>query len=246
MTSFVLVHGAMHGGWCWDKVARHLQASGNRVWAPDLPGLGSNDAISPKAVSLALQGDYLADFINEIGGNVVLVGHSMGGIAISEAAERVHDKLVGLVYVSAFLLTEGETMFGWVNHHNDNELPVDIKDDCLSLANIEGAAAHFYNTCSQDDALSAIARLRPQPVRPGFEPLTVTSRRFGSVPRCYVECLQDNALPLAQQRIMNSRLVCDPIFEIDCDHSPFLCEPERLAEILMKAAVILSKQNMAK
>lgn len=237
MTCFVFVHGGMHGSWCWEKVVPRLEALGHRAIAPDLPGMAAGEPIPPKPVTLAMQAESVADAVRAAGEPVVLVGHSMGGIAISEAAERVPELLSRLVYLSAMLIPGGETMFGWVKHRKQAFTGVELSDDgALLLPNPARAAEVFYNSCGREDIDRAVARLRPQPTKPGQEPLTVTPERFGSVPRAYVECLRDNAQPLAFQRFMQAALPCDPVLTLDTDHSPFFCAPDALTDHLVAAA----------
>ena len=240
MTAFVLIHGGMHGGWCWEKIVPRLEAAGHRVWAPDLPGMGRKAAIPPSEVSLAVEGDYIAELIREIDEPVVLVGHSMGGVAISEAAERVPEHLIGLVYAAANLVPSGETMFGWMSHREKREFTIERSADGLTLLPNPDYATHlFYNTCSAEDVAAILPRLRPQPALPAEEPLQLTPERFGSVPRAYVECLQDNALPLKFQRFMTAHLPCDAVFTIDSDHSPFVCRPDEFTQVLLRAEAAL-------
>ena len=242
MAAFVLVHGGMHAGWCWEKIVPRLAAAGHRVWAPDLPGMGSNSAVPHGEVSLAVEGDYVAEVIRGIDEPVVLVGHSMGGVAISEAAERVPERILGLVYAAANLIPDGATMFGWMAHREKREFTIQTSADGQSLLpNPDYATQLFYNTCSAEDVAAILPRLRPQPARPGQEPLSLTAERFGSVPRSYVECLQDQALPIAFQRFMTGHLPCDPVFTIDSDHSPFVCKPDEFTAVLLEAEAAFRK-----
>lgn len=243
MSCFVLVHGGMHGSWCWEKIVPRLGALGHRAITPDLPGMAAGDRTPPTSVTLAMQAETVAEAVDAAGEPVVLVGHSMGGIAISEAAERVPELLSGLVYLSAMLVPAGETMFGWVRHREQPFRGVGLSDDgALLVADPDRSPGVFYNTCGRDDVDRAVACLRPQPTKPGNEPLTVTTARFGSVPRAYVECLRDNAQPLAFQRFMQAALPCEPVFTLDTDHSPFFSAPDALTGHLVAAAVAFDRR----
>src|SRR5919201_534684 len=103
MSTFVLVHGAWHGGWVWDRVAQQLQESGHKVLAPDLPAHGS-DRTPAGQITLRHYVDHVVSCIDSCAEPVVLAGHSMGGIVISSAAERRPESIRALVYVCAFLL----------------------------------------------------------------------------------------------------------------------------------------------
>ena len=96
----MLVHGASHGGWCWEKVVPLLEANGHRVCAPDLPGLG-NDPTPPANVTLADNVEKLSRLLDKMDEPVVLVGHSLGGITVSALAEARRRKLKAVVYLCA-------------------------------------------------------------------------------------------------------------------------------------------------
>ena len=109
MTCFVLVHGAHHGGWCWYKLAALLEARGHRVHAPDLPGHGRNAAMPS---TLAAYVDHITAILDGEEGPVVLLGHSMGGAAITGAGEARPKKVAHIVYLSAFITEPGQSMAG--------------------------------------------------------------------------------------------------------------------------------------
>jgi pimeloyl-ACP methyl ester carboxylesterase len=120
MSTYVLIHGAWHGGWCWSKVAPLLTQKGHTVFTPDLPGHGV-DKTPVSEITLRKYSDSVVDVIDLQPGPVVLVGHSMGGLVISEVAERRPAKIESLVYVCAFLLRNTETL-GGVAERDSNAL----------------------------------------------------------------------------------------------------------------------------
>ena len=109
MSTFVLVHGAWHGAWCWYKVVPRLTQAGHRVFAPDLPSLG-RDRTPVAEISLDRWADSICKVVEAAVEPVILVGHSRGGIVISAVAERVPKRIAMLVYLTAFLLRDGETL----------------------------------------------------------------------------------------------------------------------------------------
>src|SRR5690348_12061426 len=109
MTSFVLIHGAWHGGWCWQRVTPLLEAAGHRVWAPDLPGLGS-DRTPLEQVTLDTWRDFVCKHLERAGEPAILVGHSRGGVVISAVAEAMPEKIARLAYLAAFLVPDGKTL----------------------------------------------------------------------------------------------------------------------------------------
>ena len=109
MNTFVMVHGAWHGAWCWYKLVPLLQSAGHTVIAPDLPSLGM-DRTPLSQVSLDTWVEHICHVVDTASEPVVLVGHSRGGIIISEVAERRSDKIALLVYLAAYLLRDGESL----------------------------------------------------------------------------------------------------------------------------------------
>src|SRR5471030_3528606 len=111
-TTYVLVHGAWHGGWCWNAVARILRAQGHQVFTPTLSGLGERAHLLSKAVDLSV---FIQDVVNVLEyedlTDVVLVGHSFGGLPITGAADRVPELIRQLVFLDAVVLEHGQTAF---------------------------------------------------------------------------------------------------------------------------------------
>jgi pimeloyl-ACP methyl ester carboxylesterase len=111
MTTYVLVHGAWHGSWCWKRVRKALQATGHDVFTPTLTGVGERSHLNSAGVNLST---HIADVANlilwEELSDVILCGHSYGGCVISGAAERVPDRIQALVYLDAFVLEDGESL----------------------------------------------------------------------------------------------------------------------------------------
>ena len=111
MATFVLVHGAWHGGWCWIKVAEPLRTQGHRVFAPTLTGLGERAHLVSPDINLDT---HIQDIVGVLESeelmDVILVGHSYAGMVITGVAERVTDRLSALVYVDAFVPENGQSM----------------------------------------------------------------------------------------------------------------------------------------
>jgi pimeloyl-ACP methyl ester carboxylesterase len=241
MTTFILIHGAFHGGWCWEPVTPYLERRGHRVLTPDLPGHGSDQTPQSDATfSLAVA--RVAKVAASEPDPVVLVGHSMGGTVISQVAERFPDRVKMLVWIAGFLISTGMSLMDYLTAHEDlgrsevvpNAIP---SADGLSFAFRTGKARElFYNTTPTRLANEATARLRSTARSYLDSPVDLSADRFGRVPRGYVVCLHDRALPLAMQRQMITENPCSKVFELDCDHSPFLSKAAELAECLLKLA----------
>ena len=235
MSTFVLIHGAWHGGWCWHKVAPLLQSRGHTVLTPDLPALGVDR--TPLA-SATLQGysDRVCEALAGCSEAVYLVGHSMGGIAITQAAEVMPQKVKTLVYLTAFLLPSGRTLLEEAQADIGSAvLPnlVFASDQSSATVKSDAIGDVFYADCSPSDWALAQALLVPQAAAPFATPIRSTSERWGSVPRVYIECTADHAISLATQRSMQARLPCKRVLTMSTSHSPFLSAPEALAEHLL-------------
>jgi pimeloyl-ACP methyl ester carboxylesterase len=232
VATFVLISGAWHAGWCWGRVVPLLEASGHRVIAPDLLGMGE-DLTPLSNVTLARWANQVAKIVLVEPEPVILVGHSRGGVVISETAERVPSKIRTLVYLSAFLLADGETLAEILG------LTADTPSEILE-GNAEGTTTIlpeqvgpiFFNTTSEEWVATAKKQLGPEPMTVFFTPLKLTPENFGRVPRAYIECLQDRAVPLELQRTMQAKSPCKPILTLDTDHSPFYSAPDQLADRL--------------
>lgn len=239
--TFVMIHGAWHGGWSFEPLRAGLEALGHRLVAPDLPGIGGDEA-ALATVTLAGWADFVADLVRAEAksGPVILCGHSRGGIVISEAAERAPDVIATLVYISAFLVPSGRSLNALVEEVPraaafDAGLGVVAGGAALALTP-EGATAAFYLRSPEDARAAACARLTPEPLATFGTQLELTDTRFGSVPRHYIECTDDRAIPISQQRSMQAVLPCASVTTLDSDHSPFLTCPDALVEALNRIA----------
>ena len=234
MSTFVLVHGSWHGAWCWYKIVPRLEKLGHTVIAPDLPALG-RDRTPVNRVSLATWTRHVCDIVDRVPGEVVLVGHSRGGIVISEVAEHRPDRIRTLVYLCAFLPRDGESLFDLSGRDDASLVPPNFvmsEDKSSSTIRDEALRDAFYGECSDEDLALARFCLQPEPTLPLATPVKLTAGNFGKVPRVYVECLRDRAIPLSFQRQMHGASPCERVLALDTDHSPFLSRPDELAALL--------------
>ena len=234
---YVLVHGAWHGAWCWDKVVPLLEAEGHSVTALDLPGHG-DDTTPLGGLTQAEYGRRVADAVEAAGEPVILAGHSMGGMAITQAAEYVPDKIEALVYVCAFLPANGQSLGDLADGDPVGQvLPSLVVDEAAGVCEVAPAArvACFYEECNPAEAAAASARLTPESLAAFGVPVSITEERAGSVRRIYVECIRDHAIGIAKQREMWTARPCERVETIDTDHSPFLSRPDELTAHLLSA-----------
>ena len=235
MATIVLVHGAWHGAWCWERLTPLLEAGGHNVVAPDLPGMGA-DTTALADVTLEGWARFIAEIATRQAEPVVLVGHSRAGVVISQAAEYVPDRIAGLVYLAAFLVPNGQSMRSTMLRvsRDPARLPdMVLSDDGLSTRLVPGAIERtFYSTTDREGIARAAALSGPEPVASIMTPVALTPERYGSVRRAYIECLRDEAVSLPLQRLMQSELPCEFVETIDSDHSPFFSATSELADKL--------------
>jgi pimeloyl-ACP methyl ester carboxylesterase len=232
LATFVLIHGAWHGGWCWELMVPLLTAYGHHVHAPDLPGMGADQTAFADDV-IGQWTDAMVDLVETQLEPVVLVGHSRGGLLVSTVAERVPDRVCMGVYLTACLLCDGQALAD-VEMASEDLLAAVNQNGATDTATVNPECARrlLYDKCAPDTAQKAITRLVAEPLQPVRVPLHVTDRRFGRVPRAFIEATEDRAVLLRAQREMQARWPCDLVVAVPSDHSPFYSMPERLAEIL--------------
>jgi pimeloyl-ACP methyl ester carboxylesterase len=243
MSTYILIHGDWHGGWCWKKIVPFVQLAGHRVLAPDLPGHGQ-DTTPLSAVTQERIFQCLTNLLDSQVEPVILVGHSSGGMLITALANLRPEKVKTLVYLSAFLLPPGMLPRTLAEVDTESILSSSLLVDeqrRVVLVKPEAAQAVFYADCTDEDAAWATRLLVPEPLRTPVQgepssssPSTETAR--DAVPRVYIECLQDKALGPATQKRMYTALPCRKVYSLHTSHSPFLSSPEQLAACLLDVA----------
>lgn len=238
MATFILIHGAWHGGWCWERLVPFLTAEGHQAIAPDLPGMGA-EAQELGSDPLGEWADFVAELASKAEAPVILVGHSRGGLVISEAAERVPESIDRLVYLTAFLLQRGQSLSDIAGRHPEVGPAAAIRpaeDPSRLMVDLEEAVPIFYGRCSEEEARAAANRLVPEPLAALTKPIQISAERFGRVPRAYIEATHDRAISLEMQREMQAALPCEPVITLEADHSPFYSAAPELAQALLKLA----------
>ncbi|MBS0285739.1 MAG: alpha/beta fold hydrolase [Proteobacteria bacterium] len=233
MAQYLLVHGAWHGAWCWQKVVPLLTEKGHTVLAPDLPGHG-HDKTPLAKITFEIYLKFLTQFIETAPMPVILVGHSFAGMIISALAERYPDKIKCLVYVAGFLPQNGQSMFQIATqlpHTPFSKLmTADPKKNAFYFPLDKMHEFGFAQTALKDfEALLPL--FCTEPLLPLNTPVALSAQNFGQVPKVYIECLHDNAIPIQAQRAMHSTTPCR-VQSLPSDHSPFYAMPEQLATIL--------------
>jgi pimeloyl-ACP methyl ester carboxylesterase len=228
----VLVHGAWHGAWCWDRVAEQLRADGVPVVAVDLPGHGtSTEPLGDLRVdAAALRG--VLDGLDD----AVVCGHSYGGAVISEGAAG-HPAVRHLVYVAAIVLDAGESCAASVTAAE----PVDAStltdgmrpgDDGTVTLDPDAATQVLYHDCAPEDVARALSLLGAQRMDSLQSPATKAAWR--DIPTTYALCTEDRAIPVGLQRSFAAR--AGEVVEWPTSHSPFFSRPELVSTLLADRA----------
>jgi pimeloyl-ACP methyl ester carboxylesterase len=284
---FVLVHGGWHNHSTWAKVVPMLEAQEFAALTLDLPGAGVH-AIAPR--SLDAQPFDLSAFAAEPSpsagitqeertqsvvalvrqaaeggnGNVILVGHSAGGMTVSAVAEQVPHLLLAAVYISGFMVPNGMSLLNMLMHESMSSAltrglfvgdPAAIGATRIHPGSRDAACkallrASFYADVPELEFTKQLSQLHcDEPNAAAMAVSPITPGRFGTVPRHYIRCTQDHAIPLPGQdhmiaavdRTIGSKTA---VHTLESSHSPFLSQPVALSKVLIDIGVE-SLKNMA-
>jgi pimeloyl-ACP methyl ester carboxylesterase len=232
--TFLLVHGGCHRASCWDRLIPALRTLGREAIAIDLPGHGRDSVADPVPATLDDGIAATVAAIREIEGSVVLVGHSLGGLSISGAAERLPEQIAQLVYLTALVPRDGEDASVFADLPGFNaSIGSYMLDDGLRVGVRPELARHlFYADCDGEIAAAATAALVPTDLGYLTTPVSLSEGRFGAVPKAYILCRQDNAIEPRAQRVLATVHPGTDLVEIDASHSAFLSRPDELAALL--------------
>ena len=237
-TTYVMVHSAFLGGWAWGPVASLLEKQGHKVIALDLPGHGK-DKTPPSEVTLESYVKTVTDVLDTQRNPVILVGHSLGGIIISQAAENRPDKVKSLVYLCAFLLPSGGS-FMKATEGVEGSMVLDnlVMAEDKTYVTVKEEVMHeaFAHDVPEDAFAQAKPMIVPEPTAPLATPISITQEKWGRIPRYYVECLADKAIPPAVQKAMYTAIPVQKVFSLDTSHAPNFSAPQELAEHLLAVA----------
>jgi len=232
----VLIHGAWHGAWCWDRVVPLLEDADIPTVAVDLPGHGaSTEPLGDLYTHVA----FVRDLVDGIDGPVVLCGHSYGGAVITEAAAGA-DNVRHLVYLCAIVPEVGE-MLGTVMadtvtpEQGRSELGTAMQrnDDGTMTLDLDAAVPVFYADCSDDDVSAARKQISAHSSASFEQPIRAAA--WHDLPSTYVVCTDDRAIVAGFQRAMATSRATT-VVELPTSHSPFFSRPEAVAGLLIDLA----------
>lgn len=233
MATFVLVHGAWHGGWCWQRLTPLLGAAGHEIYTPTLTGLGERAHLLSPAIDLDT---HTQDVVGVLEGEalreVILVGHSYGGMVITAVAERVAARLKHLVYLDAFVPQDGQCLLDF--------LPEQARVQTLARARAEGDGwrlppqqeEHPFGVTDPADADWLRGKLSAHPIKTFEQPVKLTSSVAATVPRTFINCTATRWFTSFAERARSEPgwRYC----ELPTGHDAMISSPGELADLLLE------------
>src|SRR5262245_48956795 len=231
--TFVLVHGAWHGGWCWRRVSDQLEKKGHKVFTPTMTGLGERSHLLSPSVNLAT---HITDIVNVIKweglSNIVLVGHSYGGMIISGVAEQAQPTIGSLVFLDAFLPDSGASLAEGASQPVREAIAAAVQKGETTLKPVPAAVFRV----NEKDRAWVDGLCTPHPIATLTDKIALTGARDRVAKKAYIRAKGYPSVPFdaAQQH-----LKADPawrVYELPCGHDAMVDMPERLTEILLEVA----------
>ncbi|KAL5566962.1 hypothetical protein UlMin_030126 [Ulmus minor] len=242
---FVLVHGASHGGWCWYKIRSLLESDGHKVTCIDLKGAGI-DLTDPNTIlTFSDFNEPLVSFFSSLPQDekVILVGHSAGGLNITDILHKFPKKIHVAVYVAAVMSRNGipanvQRLVGFPER-DALDFTYGLGPDKPPTSVIfkpEYQRPLLYNRSPIEDTTLASMLLRPSPVRPMFDAQFEETTDIDSIPRVYIKTLDDHLMAEEEHEDMIKQWPPSQVFALESDHSPFFSTPSQLFGILVEAS----------
>jgi len=231
MATFLLVHGAWHGGWCWRRVSDLLEKQGHKVFAPTMTGLGERSHLLDARINLAT---HIADIVNVIKweklDHIVLVGHSYGGVIICGVAEQMPQSIGSIVFLDAFVPASGDSLKALTARRDAIEALV--RQGERSMKPIPASAFHV----NERDRAWVDAMCTPHPLATFTDKITLTGAHERIAKKAYIRA---KGYPSVLFDGFYERLKADPtwrVYELPSGHDAMVDMPERLSEILLEVA----------
>ncbi len=237
MATYVLVHGGGHGGWCYAKVTERLQALGHRVYAPSLTGLGDRSHLLSPSIDLDTHiTDVVQLLFYEDLHDVILVGHSYGGMVITGIADRAPDRVGKLVYLDAANPLNGQSLVDVAGPHMEMARQMGEVRDGVELVLLPGeGAAGFYGIEDPDDQVWADARMTPHPWACFEQQLVLTDEAAtASIPKFHIVC--EDTIPTRNAEMIERARAEGRLWSIDTGHDLMITEPDLVSDALAQIA----------
>ena len=237
MTTYVLVHGGGHGGWCYAKVKRLLEAAGHEVFAPSLTGLAERSHLLSPSIDLDT---HITDVVSLLHHwdlrDVVLVGHSYGGMVVTGIADRASDRVGKLVYLDAANPRNGMSLVDVAGPIIEVTRPMGEVRDGVELVLLPAPeAGMFYGVTDPDDLAWMADRLTGHPW-PCFEQKLVLADEdaLWAIPQYHIVC--ESTLATRDTRMIDEARAKGRLWSIDTGHDLMITEPDLVAGALQEVA----------
>ena len=232
--TYVLVHGAWADESAWGFIRNDLAKNAN-VLVVNLPAHGADNTYGV-GVGLSDYVKTVTNVINTQKGKVILVGHSMAGVVISQVAENIPTKIEKLIYVSAYLPKNGENVSGITNKFLNNK-PIEVfefnKDYTLVSIKKDAIANVVCADCPDYMKDILVKYHRAEPTK-GLNDNVQLTAKFAGVPKYYISTKNDYAVPYAlQQQMIKDNGTVKKVFEMNTSHLPFVVNPQEFLKILL-------------
>ena len=231
--TFVLVHGAWHGGWCWRRVADHLEGKGHKVFTPTMTGLGERSHLLSKDIHLDT---HVTDIVNVIKWeglrDIVLVGHSYGGLIISGVADQAQDKIASIVFLDAFVPDNGTSLFDAASPQTRDAIAAAMQKSELALKPIPSAVFRV----NEKDRAWVDAQCTPHPIATFTDKAKVAGGRDKIAKRAYIRAKGYPSVPFDAAHDKLKAAGGWKIYEMPSGHDAMVDMPDRLTEILVEVA----------
>ncbi|MGP0031180.1 MAG: alpha/beta fold hydrolase [Acidimicrobiales bacterium] len=237
MATYVLVHGGGHGGWCYQRVARLLRSAGHEVYAPTMTGLGERAHLLREGIDLDLHiRDIAAVLEFEDLRDVILVGHSYGGMVITGVADRVSERVGRLVYLDAANPRNGQSLVDVAGPIIEAVRPDGRIVDGVELVLLPSPAAGlFYGVTDPADLAWMAERLTGHPWRCFEQPLDLTNEQaLWAIPQFHIVCT--STLATREPRLVAEARAEGRLWDFDTGHDLMITEPQKVAEALLEVA----------
>jgi pimeloyl-ACP methyl ester carboxylesterase len=232
VATFVLVHGAWHGAWCWTRVADRLLAKGHAIVAPTLTGLCERSHLLSPAVDLQT---HVLDIVNTVKwlelNDIVLVGHSYGGMVVSGAAEALKDRISAIVLVDAFLPSDGQSVFDLQSSAARDAILAAVGDGKTTLPPRPSA---LFNVNAADQAW-VDAQCTAQPIQAFLQPVALTGARDRIARRTYIRAA-DYPSEAFDRGLSSARAQGWRTITLAGGHDLMLDSPQQLTALLEETA----------
>lgn len=228
--TFVLVHGAWHGGWCWRPVADILERQGHRVFSPTLTGLGERSHLMRREIDLDT---HITDVVNvfkwENIDSAILCAHSYGGWVVSGAVEALQSQVSALVFVDAHMPKDGQS--GVETSNSRESILATMASGEVSRA----APSASYFKVNERDRAWVDSKLTPQPIGVSLQAIRLTGARDRIARKAYVRATQFDSAPF-DECLSNARAGGWRAYEVDSGHDVMIDAPTLLAQIFIDVA----------